>query len=130
MVEHAASESGEHRFRWLHAKPGRAGLLHEAALDAHGGQAWVRTAEEVVDAGWLGPVVTDVARTRLGDVALIARGGHAFSYRSLGGKSRPSRLRGRHGSLTPAEMLVPLLTYSSLGERSGQRRVMPMPCGA
>ena len=110
VIQHASSESGEARFRWLHARPGRSRDLFEAAAEAHGGQAWVRTAEEVVDGGWLGPVVTDAARSRLGDVALVARGHHAFDHPD---EKKPSKLIGRHGSLTSAEMLVPLLTYVS-----------------
>ena len=105
----ARAESGEARFRWLHARPGRSGDLYEAAAEAHGEQAWVRTAEEMIDAGWLGPVVTDEARARLGDVALVARDAWAFSHPDDGAP----RIIGRHGSLTPAEMLVPLLVYIS-----------------
>jgi len=59
----------------------------------------------MIDAGWLGPVVTDAARARLGDVALVARDAWAFSHPDDGAP----RIIGRHGSLTSAEMLVPLL---------------------
>lgn len=113
VLQHALAESGEYRFRWLHAIPGRARPLYEAAVNAHGSQAWVVTAEEIVEAGWLGPVVTDAARRRLGDVALVARGPHAFHVSEPNKKQTPSRLKGRHGSMTSAEMLVPLLTYST-----------------
>ncbi len=109
VLDCAATESGEARFRWLHARPGRAGDLYEAAVDSHGQQAWVRTASEIVDGGWLGPVVTDAARSRLGDVALVARDAWAFGHPDDG----TPRLLGRHGSLTPAEMLVPLLVHIS-----------------
>ncbi len=114
VVKHAAGESGEHRFRWLHAKPGRARSLYESAEAAHGDCAWVITAEELIDTGLLGPVVTDAARRRLGDVALVATGHHAFAFAETGsGRPKPSSLKGRHGSLTPAEMLVPLLTFTT-----------------
>lgn len=109
VLDCAAAESGEARFRWLHARGGRAGDLHEAAVDAHSGQAWVRTVAEIVDSGWLGPVVTDAARSRLGDVALVARDAWAFSHPDDGAPS----IIGRHGSLTSAEMLVPLLVHTS-----------------
>ncbi len=107
VLDCARAESGEARFRWLHARPGRSADLFAAAADAHAGQAWVRTAAEVIDAGWLGPVVTDAARARLGDVALVARDSWAFSHPDDGAP----RIVGRHGSLTSAEMLVPLLAY-------------------
>lgn len=106
----AWAESGEARFRWLHARPGRAGPLLEAARAAHGGQGWVMSADEVVEEGWLGPTVTDQARSRLGDVAVVARGGWAFAHPD---DSTPETLKGRHGSVTAAEMLVPVLTHVS-----------------
>lgn len=104
----AWAESGEARFRWLHARPGRAGPLLEAARAAHGSQGWVMAADEVVEEGWLGPEVTDQARSRLGDVALVAQGDWAFAHPD---DSTPETLKGRHGSLTAAEMLVPVLTH-------------------
>ena len=107
VLDCTAAESGEARFRWLHARDGRAGDLYEAAVGAHSEQAWVLTASEIVDGGWLGPVVTDAARSRLGDVALVARDAWAFSHPDDGAPS----IIGRHGSLTSAEMLVPLLAH-------------------
>ncbi len=108
VLDCSAGESGEPRFRWLHARQGRRNDLHQAALDVHGSQAWVRTADEIIDEGWLGPVVTDAARSRLGDVALAARDNWAFEY----SQQYKSKLVGRHGSLTSAEMLVPLLVHT------------------
>jgi predicted AlkP superfamily pyrophosphatase or phosphodiesterase len=101
-----AMQSGEGRFRWLHARPGRARALYEAAVEHHGNNAWVLSRDELVGAGWLGPVVRDAARTRLGDVALVARDEVAFFDPHDTG---PYKLVGRHGSVTSAEMLVPLL---------------------
>ena len=109
VLECSQAESGEARFRWLHARPGRSGDLYEAAADAHSHQAWVHTAAEIVERGWLGPRVTDAARSRLGDVALVARDAWAFSHPDDGAP----RIIGRHGSLTEEEMLVPLLAHVS-----------------
>jgi predicted AlkP superfamily pyrophosphatase or phosphodiesterase len=106
VLEHVSMQSGEGRFRWLHARPGRAGALHAAALAELSDLAWVRTKEEVIAEGWFGPTVTSVASSRLGDVAVAAKGVHAF-HDPL--DSGPYRLIGRHGSLTSAEMRVPLL---------------------
>jgi predicted AlkP superfamily pyrophosphatase or phosphodiesterase len=106
VLAHVAAQSGEGRFRWLHSRPGRTRALLEAAEEHHGHQAWVRSREEVVDAGWLGPKVDDLTACRLGDVALAAKGSLAFHDPTDSG---PYRLMGRHGSLTAAEMLVPLL---------------------
>jgi hypothetical protein len=103
-----AGESGEARFRWLHSRLGASSDLYEAATAAHGHQAWVCGREQMIEDGWFGPVVTDAARGRLGDVALVARGNRAFVDPADTG---PVQLLGRHGSLTAAEMLVPALSH-------------------
>jgi hypothetical protein len=99
-------ESGEARFRWLHAQPGRASELMDTVAEAHGHQAWIRSRDQVIEEGWLGPIVSDQARLRLGDIALVAREKWAFVDPADSG---PIDLLGRHGSLTADEMLVPAL---------------------
>ena len=106
VMANTSMQSGEGRFRWLHAKPGRGRALHEACRAHHGDDAWVLTRDEMVAQGWFGPVVTEAARARLGDVALVARRDVAFHDPQDTG---PYSLIGRHGSATRAEMLVPLL---------------------
>ncbi|MET0727713.1 MAG: alkaline phosphatase family protein [Acidimicrobiales bacterium] len=106
VLAHVASQSGEGRFRWLHARSGRGSALLEAARDLLGEQAWVRSRDEAITQGWYGPVVTEAAASRLGDVLLAAQGTVAFIDPADTG---PYILKGRHGSLTEDEMLVPLL---------------------
>ena len=106
VLAHCSLQSGEGRFRWLHARPGQAGDLAEAARRHHADTGWVVTVDEVVRDGWFGPVVTDTARARLGDVALVAREDVAYVDPADSG---PYHLIGRHGSLTEAEVRVPLL---------------------
>ncbi len=101
-----AGRSGESRFRWLHALPGATADLAAAAEAAHGDQAWVRTKEQIIDEGWFGPTVTNDAANRLGDVALVAHAPVGFDDP---GEPHADRLVGRHGSLTEAEMLVPVV---------------------
>ena len=98
--------SGEPRFRWLHAAPGAHEELAQAASDIHGHHAWVRTVEQIADEHWLGPTMTDAARSRLGDVALVAREPIGFDDPA---EKHADRLVGRHGSVTAAEMFVPVL---------------------
>ncbi len=107
---HVALQSGEGRFRWLHARPGRASALLDAATARHGHQAWVVSRDEVVEGGWLGPRVSAEAAARLGDVALVARADVAFVEPTDTG---PYDLVGRHGSATAAELMVPLLAASA-----------------
>jgi hypothetical protein len=110
VARHVERQSGEARFRWLHAEPGHHRDLLAAAEERLGDVAWVRSVDQVVDEGWFGPDVTDAARSRLGDVAVVAKGPHYF----LDPADSPRiELVGRHGSLTSDEMLVPMLTFAS-----------------
>lgn len=98
--------SGEGRFRWLHAGPGLRRRLAEVATEHHGGLAWVRTRQQILDEGWLGGSVSPAVADRLGDVALVAHAPVAFADPADTGSFD---LRCRHGSLTAAEICVPLL---------------------
>jgi hypothetical protein len=102
--------SGEGRFRWLHARPGAADDLADAARACHGGRAWVRTRDEVIAEEWFGPKVSEAAAARFGDVVLAAIDPVAFEDPADTG---PYRLQSRHGSLTAAEMRIPLLALGA-----------------
>lgn len=103
LVHHS---SGEGRFRWLHARPGATAELAAVATEAHGDVAWIVTREQMLDEQWFGPVVSPPVQARLGDVALVAREDVSFDDPSDSG---PYALVCRHGSLTSAEVYVPLL---------------------
>jgi predicted AlkP superfamily pyrophosphatase or phosphodiesterase len=102
--------SGEGRFRWLHVRPGAIDDVLSTARAEHGDEAWVCTREEMADAGWFGGALSADAAARLGDVALVAHAPVAFLDPADTGETR---LMGRHGSLTAAEMLVPLLAVTA-----------------
>lgn len=99
-------QSGEGRFRWLHARPGAHADLLAAATEHHGGHAWVHSRDEMIGAGWFGPTVSPPVAARYGDVALVPHEPISFDDPADSG---PYPLVCRHGSLTSAEMLVPLL---------------------
>lgn len=102
VVQRTEATSGEGRFLWLHgAEPD----LLDAARAAHGGDAWVHSRAELIDAGWFGGPIGDDRLDRLGDVALIAREPVAF----VEPNEPPAPLVARHGSLTAAEVEVPAL---------------------
>lgn len=103
LVRH---QSGEARFRWLHAVPGGEAELLRVAEAHHGDVAWVVGREQVLDEGWFGPKVLPAPLARLGDVALVAREPVAFEDPLDTG---PFVLQGRHGSMTEDEVRVPLL---------------------
>lgn len=105
LLRHVRLQSGEARFRWLHARSGQADALLETATDLYSDVAWVASIEQIADERWLGEL-TAASRGRLGDVALVTHQPVAFDDPDDSG---PYHLIGRHGSLTEAEMLVPLL---------------------
>lgn len=107
-----AVQAGEARFRYLHAKPGCADQLLAATTDRFNDRAWVFSRDQLIDEGWLGPrtPTAEVAR-RIGDVVLAAREPVGFVDPANPGETR---LRSGHGSLTPDEMLVPLLATRGL----------------
>ncbi len=108
VMEGVTLISGEGRFRWLHVRPGAQDAVTEAAVEAHGDVAWVRTKAQIVEEGWLGGVPSAAVSSRLGDVALVPFTPTAFLDPADTGELR---LLARHGSLTPAEMLIPLLSW-------------------
>ena len=110
VLSHVRHQSGEARFRWLHAYPGEESQLFAAAQRHHGHESWVVTREQVVDECWFGPKVLPGPLNRLGDVALVAREPIAYEDPNDTG---PFHLIGRHGSMTADEVYVPLLVARS-----------------
>lgn len=107
VLAHVDVQSGEGRFRWLHARPGHSRQLLESAVAHHSDSGWILGVDQIIEEGWFGPVVSDEARSRLGDVALVAREVVSYTDPTDTGLYE---LRARHGSLTADEMLVPFLT--------------------
>ena len=110
VLSHVRHQSGEARFRWLHAVPGAEASLLDVARHHHADVAWVVTREQTIDESWFGPKVLPGPLSRLGDVALVAREPVAFEDPADTG---PFHLQGRHGSLTADEVHVPLLVARS-----------------
>jgi hypothetical protein len=103
--------SGEGRFRWLHVRPGAVTDVVDSATALYGDVAWVRTRDQIIEAGWLGGVPSAEVAARLGDIVLVPFVATAFLDPADTGELR---LKARHGSLTPAEMMVPLLGWPAL----------------
>lgn len=99
---------GEPRARHVYAQPGAAADVLGSWSEVLGDRAWVLSREQAVAAGWFGPVVSERVLPRIGDVVAAARGSWALTAP----RSQPmeSSLVGYHGSLTRAEMVVPLVT--------------------
>ncbi len=106
LLRLVSMQSGEGRFRWFHARRDALDELRSAAEEEFGDTGWVHTRDELIDAGWFGPSVSPPVAARLGDVAVVAR--ERVSYHDPD-DSGPFRLVCRHGSMTSAEVNVPLL---------------------
>jgi hypothetical protein len=108
IMEAVTLISGEGRFRWLHVRPGATEDVAAMASELHGDVAWVRTKEQLIADGWLGGVPSAEVAERLGDVVLVPFAPTAFLDPADTGELR---LKARHGSLTAAEMYIPLLGW-------------------
>jgi Type I phosphodiesterase / nucleotide pyrophosphatase len=105
-------QSGEGRFRWWHVDRASVDELAKAAIDAYGDVAWIVTRDQVLDEHWFGPSVSGPVAARLGDVAVVARAPVSF-HDPMDAGAFP--LVCRHGSLTSAEVYVPLLASTTAG---------------
>ncbi|MSO60023.1 MAG: PglZ domain-containing protein [Ilumatobacteraceae bacterium] len=108
IMRHVHHQSGEGRFRWLHARRLSASALLDLCFEAYGDVAWVVSRSQVLDEGWFGPTMSTEIQRRLGDVALVPFADVSFEDPADGGAFQ---LICRHGSLTEAEMRVPLLCH-------------------
>ena len=106
VTRHLTHQSGEGRFRWLHVNSGRVDDVVAAARSHHGDDAWVLTRDEMISGGFFGPRVNDIVRRRFGDVAVLAKNDVSFDDPA---DKTYFELQCRHGSLTTAEIDVPLL---------------------
>lgn len=104
VTELVRYQSGEGRFRWLHARRGAESALREACA-AHADVAWVVSRDQALDERWFGPRMSDLVARRLGDVALVAHAPVTFDDPA---EFSPFDLVCRHGSMTPDEVYVPL----------------------
>ena len=97
--------AGEARFRHLYVDQEPARRVADRWRARLGELAWVRTRDEAIDEGWFA-AIDDQLRERWGHVLVALRGDWAVMTSAF---PREYTLIGMHGSLTPAEMLVPLL---------------------
>ena len=97
---------GEARFRHLYCHRGAVADVAATWAEVLGDRAEVMTRDVAVARGWFGPVQPAVL-PRLGDVVVACHGDTAIM--STTDFPYEATLVGLHGSLTPDEMLIPLL---------------------
>ncbi|MDA0566096.1 alkaline phosphatase family protein [Streptomonospora sp. S1-112] len=103
--------AGEARVRQVYTREGAAEDTAAAWRELLGGRARVLLREEAVAEGLFGGV-EDRVRPRIGDVLAVARGNTVLVAPEL--EPGPSLFVGHHGSLTPAELRVPLLRVTTV----------------
>lgn len=102
---------GEGRARHVYAVPGAEEDVLTCWREVLGEQFWVASREEAVAAGWFGPHIDDRVYARIGDVVAAARDDVLIIASER--EPKESTMVGNHGSMTPAEQLVPLLEVRS-----------------
>jgi hypothetical protein len=98
---------GEGRARHVYAVPGAEDDVLTVWREVLGEQFWVASRDEAIAAGWFGPRVDERVYARLGDVVAAAHDDVLVIASER--EPKESALVGNHGSMTPAEQLVPLL---------------------
>ena len=100
-------QSGDARFRHLHARSGAAKELATECARRFCDVAWVRPRKELLGEGWLGPAGAgnSPAGARIGDVVLMPFAPVGFVDPAL---PYERGLRSAHGAPTADEMFVPL----------------------
>jgi len=109
-VRHVA---GEPRCLQLHLQAGESADDHaERWRVSEGSRAWVATRAEAIEAGWFGEVAPEVL-PRIGEVLVAARKRIAY-YADPDDRGR--RMIGQHGSLSPDELIIPLLRFGAFAQ--------------
>ena len=109
LADGVALLGGEPRARHVYARPGAAADVLASWREVIGPRAWVASRDEAIADGWFGPVREEFV-PRIGDVVAAPAGPWAIV--ATRAEPRESALVGMHGSLVPADQLVPLLTVS------------------
>ncbi len=101
--------AGEPRVRYLWAADGALSDVAAACRSVLGDDARVLTRDEAVAEGWYGPGAMPAGHAaRIGDLVIICRR-RAVVVASAWEPERAGQLVAYHGSVTAAEMTVPLL---------------------
>jgi hypothetical protein len=106
LLSGVALLGGEARFRHVYCQAGAVAEVAAAWRELVGDRAEVVLRDDALSRGWFGPT-TPVVLPRLGDVMVASK--DRFAVVSSSGFPHEAKLVGLHGSLTSAEMLIPVL---------------------
>ncbi|MFJ3658934.1 alkaline phosphatase family protein [Streptomyces sp. NPDC090119] len=102
---------GEGRARHVYAVPGAANDVLTCWREVLGDRFWIASRDEAIRAGWFGPHVDERVYPRIGDVVAAAYDDVLITASER--EPKESLMVGNHGSMTPAEQLIPLLEVRS-----------------
>ncbi|NNH75308.1 alkaline phosphatase family protein [Nocardia uniformis] len=100
---------GEPRARHVYTVEGAAKEVEAAWTELLGDRFDVVLREDAVGRGWFGPEVSPESLARIGDLVVVARNRGGIVRSAV--EPLQSSFAGHHGSLTSAEMHVPLLLF-------------------
>ncbi|MQA77456.1 MAG: alkaline phosphatase family protein [Streptosporangiales bacterium] len=107
LVDGVLLLGGEPRFRHVYARSGAAADVLRSWHEVLAGRAWVVSRDEAVESGWFGPRVERSMLARIGDVLAVPYA--RWAVVAPRAEPQATALIGYHGSLTRAELDVPLL---------------------
>ena len=101
--------TGEGRARYLHVRDGRRAAVRARVAARYGAFSTLLDAEEAIGRGLFGPAApAERSRARIGDLVLLPHENYYFhDYPTP--RRKALDMVGRHGGLTPEELLVPFL---------------------
>ena len=115
MRDLTVGPTGEGRARYLHVRHGRLAAVRAHLQERYGAFSTLLDAEEAIALGLFGPAMpAERARERIGDLVLLPHENYYFHHYPTP-RQKALTMIGRHGGLTPEEMLVPFLAVR-LGE--------------
>jgi len=101
--------TGEGRARYLHVRDGRRAAIRAHLTARYGAFSTLLEAEEAIARGLFGPgTPAERSRERIGDLVLLPHENYYF-HEYPTPRRKALDMLGRHGGLTPEEMLVPFL---------------------
>ena len=109
LAEGVRMLGGEARARHVYTRDGAVADVVEAWRAELGARAVVVQREEAIAARWFGPLVADDVRPRIGDVVAAFVGPGGVVQRAV--DPMQVSFRGHHGSMTDAELRVPLFEF-------------------
>ena len=111
LLENVDLLGGEPRSRYIYCQQEKVSQIRSRWEEELGEKVSIFTRDQAIADGLFGPHVSDSVRERIGDLIVVANGN--FILVEPEREALQCAMVGHHGGLTPAEVEIPLLTYSA-----------------